>query len=415
MDARRARLTRRSFLVDSGLAGVLTAMGCRASHESSKAEIPGGEPLRTAPAAALAEPRGEAKNEGSRPAPPASHDVLDAALERLAGRGPAYSGALANHAPMVAEALVTLGRGDAVSSWIDWYVPRLEAWPRSGGRIARDAWSDALGKSERATDFREFFAEELANAPFRDVLAVWVPRLGAGISGSAAHGVIRVAHVARALAIRETPERRRELGAGLAYWASTFHRLPDEPHESAKLPVERAIDGVEMVPAKFRGSGSIVDRLAPLSRMPSFARTTDLVDCDSDLPATLAEITRAFARLYCANAGERDGRIARLHAVTGASAVRPILPYLPPSSHRALVRYVWQLDAAVYATHAIRGASAPAIAPFASRDDLIAAAIETRDEHAIKLTEVSLREDAIVRDPAFHLAAAHWVRVNLPS
>jgi hypothetical protein len=227
--------------------------------------------------------------------------------------------------------------------------------------------------------------------------------------------VIRVAHVTRALTDRETPARRRELAAALAYWASTFHRLPDEAHDSAKLSVERAIDRVEMVPANRRGSGSIVDRLAPLSQMPSFAKASDLVDFDADLAATLAEITRAFARVYCANAGERDGRIARLHAVTGASALRPILPYLPPSSHRALVRDVWQLDAAVYATHATRGASAPAITPFSSREDLIAAAVETRDEHAIKLTEVALREDAIAQEPAFHLAAAHWVRANLPT
>ncbi|MET0594071.1 MAG: questin oxidase family protein [Polyangiaceae bacterium] len=402
-------MTRRSLLLDVGIAGALAAVGCRTSHETPKAENPGA-------AGSGALHSGTAASESAAPrVERPTDDVLDEALERLAGRGPAYSGALANHAPMVAEALVTLGRGDAVASWIDTYAPRLEAWPRSAGRIAKDGWRDALGKSERATDFREFFAEELANAPFRDVLAVWVPRLGAGISGSAAHGVIRVAHVTRALSARDTAPRRRELAAGLAYWASTFHRLPDEPRESAKLSVERAIDRLEMVPANRRGSGSIVDRLAPLSQMPSFANASDLVAFDADLAATLAEITRAFARVYCANAGDRDGRIARLHAVTGASAVRPILPYLPPSSHRALVRYVWQLDAAVYATHATRGASAPAIEPFSSSADLVAAAVDTRDEHAIKLTEVALREDAIARDSAFQLAAAHWVRVNLPA
>jgi hypothetical protein len=410
MDARRGRLSRRSLLADAGVLGALSVVGCRpAAREAPKAENPGPPISRASRLEAAGDPRATA-----RETHPKHADALDEALERLASRGPAYSGGLANHAPMVAEALVMLDRGDAISSWIDTYAPRLEAWPRSGGRIAQNGWTDALGKSERATDWREFFVAELASAPVREVLAVWVPRLGAGISGSAAHGVIRVGHVARALAVRETAPRKAELAAGLAYWASTFHRLPDAPHESAKLTVERAIERVEMVPESRRGTGNIVDRLAPLSRMPSFERAGDLVDFDADLAATLAAITREFARVYCMNAASRDGRIARLHAVTGASALRPIFPFLPASSHRALVRYVWQLDAAVYATHATRDAVAPDIAPFATNEELIAAAIETRDEHAIKLAEVAVREFAITPDRAFQLAAAHWVRANLP-
>lgn len=409
MDARRGHLSRRSLLADAGVLGALSAIGCRTSREAPKAENPKLAPSGSSPVES-------AKNTHTATAASDAHPFIssfDEALVRLAAYGPAYSGALANHAPMVAEALVALGRVGVISSWIDTYAPRLEPWPRLGGRIAKSAWTDALGKSERATDWREFFVEELANAPYREVLAVWVPRLGAGIAGSAAHGVIRVGHATRALATLETGPRRAELAAGLAYWASTFHRLPDEPHESARLPVDRAIDRIEMVPESRRGTGNIVDRMAPLARMPSFAGVADLLDFDSDLDVTLAAITREFARVYCMNAATSDGHIARLHAVTGASALRPLLPYLPASSRRALVRDVWQLDAAVYATHATRGVTAPYIEPFPSQGDLIAAAIETGDEHAIKLTEVAVREDAIAPDRAFELAATHWVRANL--
>jgi hypothetical protein len=316
---------------------------------------------------------------------------------------------------MVAEALVVLGRSDAVTTWIDGYAPQLETWPRSGGRIAASAWADALGKSDRVTDWREFFTEELANASFRDVLMRWLPRLSAGISGSAAHGVIRVSHIVRALAARETEPRVRELAAALAYWASSFHRLPDESRGSAKLTVQQAIDRLEMVAPERRGQGSIVDRLAPLDAMPSFAGAADLVDLSGDPAVVLSDVTSTFARVYCANAAQRDGRIARIHAVTGASALRPLLPHLPLALHRPLLRHVWQLDAAVYVTHATRRATAPPIAPFATSDDLVAAAIASRDEHAIKLTEVALREDAIAPDPAFARAAGHWVRANLPA
>ena len=406
MDERRGQLSRRALLVEAGALGALASLGCRAStRETPKAENPGLEAPRPSPLA----------NDIARgPQDRASSDRLDEALERLALRGPAYAGGLANHAPMVAEALVVLGRSDAIGAWIDTYAPRLEDWPRSGGRIAQSGWTDALGKSERVTDWREFFTEELANASFREVLARWLPRLSSGMSGSAAHGMIRVSHVVRALAERETAPRMRELAAALAYSASSFHRLPDEPHASAKLSAEEAIDRLEMVPAEGRGQGSIVDRLAPLRTMPSFAGAADLLDRSGDPAAVLSEVTHAFARVYCANAAQRDGRIARLHAITGSSALRPLLPHLPEELHRPLLRDVWQLDAAVYATHATRGATAPGIATFPTTDELVAAAIESRDEHAIKLTEVALREDAARPDPALRKAAAHWVRANLP-
>ena len=383
----RGPLTRRTFLVGASTAGALASIGCRAAARDT--------PKTDKPAAA--------------------DDVLDQTLERLASRGPAYAGGLANHAPMVAEALVTLGRGDAVGRWVDWYAPRLEAWPRSAGRIAPAAWREALGKGERATDWRQFFAEELANASFRDVLARWLPRLSAGMAGSAAHGVIRVSHVVRALAVRETDPRRRELGAALAYWASTFHPLPDATRPGAQLSVEQAIDRLEMVAPERRGRGSIVDRLAPLRDASSFATVADLIDLRAEPATSLSALTRAFARVYCNNAAQSDGVIARIHAVTGASALRPLLRHLPSNLHRPLLRHAWQLDAAVYVTHATRDATAPPIDAFPTAADLVAAAVDSRDEHAIKLTEVCLREDAALPDVAFRLAAAHWVRANLPA
>ena len=408
----RGQLSRRALLLEAGTLGALAAIGCRAAtRETPKAENPGAD-VPQAPGARItgAPPTNDVPRS---PRDHASSGVLDEALERLASRGPAYAGGLANHAPMVAEALVVLGRPDAVAPWIDSYAPRLEAWPRSGGRIAAGAWTDALGKSERATDWREFFTEELANAAFRDVLARWLPRLSAGISGSAAHGIIRVSHVVRALGEGETEPRLRELAAALAYSASSFHRLPDESRVSPKLTAEQALDRLEMVPLERRGQGSIVDRLAPLRTMRSFAGAADLLDLSGDPGAALSEVTHAFARVYCSNAAQRDGRIARLHAITGTSALRPLLPHLPGSLHRPLLRHLWQLDAAVYATHAVRGASAPSIETFATADDLVAAAVESRDEHAIKLTEVSRREDAVAPEPALRMAAAHWVRASL--
>src|SRR3954452_13186475 len=57
----------------------------------------------------------------------ASDGVLDEALERLQGFGPEYGpNGFSNHGPMAADALVHLGRGDAVIGWVDSYRKRLD-------------------------------------------------------------------------------------------------------------------------------------------------------------------------------------------------------------------------------------------------------------------------------------------------
>ena len=60
-------------------------------------------------------------------------DILDEGLHRLAGTGPEFSGGLSNHGPMAAEAMVRLGRSDAVGRWLDRYLRRLDEAPRPGG------------------------------------------------------------------------------------------------------------------------------------------------------------------------------------------------------------------------------------------------------------------------------------------
>jgi hypothetical protein len=378
MQAGRSRVTRRSVL-----AGTISVLGCRA------------KPV----------------NPVAQPAPTIDHDTLDEAFARLAPTGPEYAGRLANHAPMTVEALVTLGRADAVGPWIDRYVARLHEWPSPRGRIARDAWADALGKNDRCTDWRALFVEELREHAWRDVLTTWTPRLAPGVSGSAAHGLIRVSHVTRALSIRETPERIGELASALAYWAASFTRLPERAAPSSRLTIEQALARIDVVPEARRGHGSIVDRLEPLRSDPSFERAADLIDVGGDPSVTLTSLTRAFANVYLANAAH-DGRIARLHQVTGTSAVRLLAPHLGPDALRPLLRYIWQLDAAVYATHTAPGAERAAVQPFPTSRDLVAAAVDGGDEHAIKLTEVCLREQAISPDPAYLAVAAHWVRAS---
>ncbi|MCI0444236.1 hypothetical protein L0152_13625, partial [bacterium] len=55
-----------------------------------------------------------------------SEDVMDEALEMLAATGPEYQGGLANHGPMASEALIAMGRPDAVVNWVERYKKSLQ-------------------------------------------------------------------------------------------------------------------------------------------------------------------------------------------------------------------------------------------------------------------------------------------------
>jgi hypothetical protein len=53
--------------------------------------------------------------------------TIDEALELLADSGQEFGNGLSNHGPMAAEALVTLGRSEAVVPWVERYKRRLQA------------------------------------------------------------------------------------------------------------------------------------------------------------------------------------------------------------------------------------------------------------------------------------------------
>jgi hypothetical protein len=125
-----------------------------------------------------------------------SYSPLDEALEILAPYGIELKNGNSNHGPMVAEALCAMGRPDAVMPWIARYRERMLPRPQIGARIRRDDWRDGLGQRSRFADWSAFFAEELEEAPWPQVLDRWMDRLAPGFCAAATHGVIRVGHAA---------------------------------------------------------------------------------------------------------------------------------------------------------------------------------------------------------------------------
>jgi hypothetical protein len=341
------------------------------------------------------------------PEPNRSQDLLDDALERLTGCGPEFGGGLANHGPMAAEALVTLGRAEDVARWVDAYRRRLGRPLARREPIPAADWRAALGRFERAADWSAFFAARLQEGPWTDVLDTWSARLAPGFIGAATHGAIRTGHAARALAARDTPSRRRELAEGLAYWAARYQELPEAkgPARTGVLP-SRALVEVPLLPGERRGRGGLIlDRLEGLDGFAPFASVADLVDTGGGASAFLSDLTAAFAGVYLeqARANPRNV-IAFIHSVTGPSAVRLLLPHVSSVTARTLLRYSWLAAAALLSGLREPASSVSPAAP-PGPATLVDASVATGDEHAIKFTEACLREHAVSPDRVY-LAAA---------
>lgn len=72
-----------------------------------------------------------------------------------------------------------------------------------------------------------------------------------------------------------------------------------------------------------------------------------------------------------------------------------------------MLRYGWQLAAAIYSANAEKTFDGVSEQSYPDADDLIDRAIAAQDEHAIKFTEACLREHRLNPHPIYLIAARH--------
>ncbi|MCR9245300.1 MAG: questin oxidase family protein [bacterium] len=318
-------------------------------------------------------------------------EALDEALEMLAPYGPSYRGGLSNHGPMTAEALVSLGRHDAVIDWVKRYRARLEDPLKPRARIAAPKWREALGDRSRGGDWEQWFQNELAESPWREVVARWVPRLAPGMAAAGLHGVIRAGHAVCSIAVVENPLRRAELARALAYWATEYLELPGRYSRPGKLAPASALAHVPRLPDDQRlGRGLISTELRDLIGFEAFPAVIDLVDPSAGSPTFLSDLIATFAGTFT-NTTVKSFDF--LHAVTGAAAVAELTPYVAPADQAGVKACIWQVNGALFARYSRPGLDA-AVEPRESADfeRLAKLAVASGDEHTIKLTAACRRE-----------------------
>ena len=290
-------------------------------------------------------------------------DAMNAALDRLRTTGFYIGDFFANHGPMAAEALAKLGYCDEVDGWVDANIAHRDHGPLPKPSEPICDWRVALGDRNRGGDWVQLFQYELAEAPWRDVLRTWWPRLLPGCAGSLTHGLIRTAHAVRSLRETDRPSELQieELARALAFWATGFTSLATDPGpgDDQAVAVDRALSDLT---AEYAGHYA--------NTKPSFP-------------------------------------IPLIHTITAPAAMRLLLPELPEELHAPSLRTMSQVNRELFTRFGGQRASRSTEPIEVDRTfaALAAEAVDIGDEHAIKICEADMRENA-VRSDARYLSAA---------
>lgn len=333
-------------------------------------------------------------------------DAMAEAYQRLDGLGYERGAReFANHGPMTAEALCTLGFGVEAPSWVEDYKRRMAHHDPPQPRFRLDpadeqSWREALGRFERAGDWEKLFRCELAYRPWREVLAQWWPRLVPGMMAALTHGLIRTAHAIRCLVATEHPDSATtELARGLAYWAARYAPLPGDVSFAGEHTLAEAVAGLS------RKSGR--SRLADLGDNPGYVEALGALR-PLDAGARLSEMTSTFAGIYLAHPEEPP--VPMVHGVTAPAAMRLALTQLPKEQHAPSVAAMWRVHVALLLMFTADAGAEQQSLDVASGNGLLSwhelfgRALENGDEHVIKFTEACYRENALQPDPRFAAA-----------
>lgn len=336
-------------------------------------------------------------------------DVLDEALAALESTAPEFRGRLANHAPMVAEAMAHAGRDDAVMPFIRATLPGLDPAPPPGTPIPYDERLAARGHPDRYADWYATAATDTVLGSWTTGLEAWIPVLIDGLFTQLGHGAIRTAHAVRSLQRGESERKLDELHRALGYWAAGYEEVLGVADLDGPLDLEGSLAGLAALPVPI--IRSFPDRRRAMEREPGFAAGLRALGLTGTPHAMVDRLSAAAARMLVLN---RAGNVIYLvHGVTLAGATRLLLPYLVPADQTRAVVALWE---SIAATVFISGGRPDLSAdPFEAGEsapwiELIDAAIATGDEHAVKFAVAAFDAEHRAADPIYAVATAEVTR-----
>ncbi|MFJ5676220.1 questin oxidase family protein [Streptomyces sp. NPDC093097] len=319
----------------------------------------------------------------------ATSGTLDEALERLHTTGPEFRGYLSNHGPMAVEALVRHGQAGTVHRWLDVYTSQLEEVPSPQGALTDANWQEALGDPRRVTDWTAYMARQVAERPWRAVLAEWWPRLLPGIAGAATHPVIRVGHAVRTL-LEEGEEGPRiaELAHALGYWAARHTTLPVSVRPRGTASPTTALAALPHVAdqrtSAVKGLAQLPGTEGWLTAAEALRAPQDPEDAYDRLTALVAATTHRYL-----DYGHGEA-VMLVHATTAPNAVLRTLPALPRDLWAPSLAAAWTASAALTSVYSPDEPLPARTAGTLTPEEVFERAAAHGDAHAIKLTDTAL-------------------------
>jgi Questin oxidase-like len=338
---------------------------------------------------------------------------FETALEELLETSPNNPNPKGSHAPlnhgsMAIETLEMLGYESMIPAWMEEYRSQLGPKPPRVKPIGSN-WEKEFGKPERITDWEDYFRQETQNTPWKELLAQWLSRLFPGILADGGHGLIRVAHATRSLERKETTLRKAEFAQALAMWAAHYLTLINYEDHNGTNDFLTAVKTLPIFGHDVDRSGipPFVEKRLLKTNQEFYQAVMSPIVTDN-ISESISFLTELGASIYLANADYFP--LIFIHTVTIPSALRLILPYLDHSYYKQAIFYVWQAVAASISAYGVNKElqSIPAVSQ--PSKELVEKAVNTLDEHAIKLVEACIREEKQNPSSVYTVAVRDWVR-----
>lgn len=306
-----------------------------------------------------------------------------------------YNASLSNHLPMALTALVRLGASDArITEFAKRYSTKLRAAPPVQPWPTGEAWRALLGQSGAWPAYRTLWRERIDNEGAPEVLAQALPTLMQGAAAAGFHGMIRAAYALAA-------NHAEELADALAYWSCRWFACGAADGEGSNADTAEVLATLDFA-AELHDERLIVQQMAQAAAHPRFAPAVARWRVDAHV--TLPHLAMLAAERYAACA-----EFTVLHLVTSAHAMRVLLPWLPAEEQLAALRHYAGAAAAAWATlpQDHQGVSLPvSVLPWTG---IVARAIESDDDHVIKLVDSCRELDASQGGAVWRRAASRAV------
>jgi hypothetical protein len=313
-------------------------------------------------------------------------DTCRALLGQAANFHPFYGDGLSDHVPMGLVALDRLGASPGrLNAFYRASIPSLVRLEPVALMVhPRNAMGDPRSFAGVRLHFQHAIVEEGPEV----VLRRWLPQLVPGLAAASFHGLIRLGYAI------ET-SNSAEIASALALWTTSLASLGPPGILVDETPRHIVKRLSQLIANHPRTPGLIVDRMISTAALNSLqyaaAQPKQL-----DLSAIAEFAISAYASF---------DDFTLLHAVTATHAFRLTLPFVADPA--LAMRYLWRsiLVAALSSGVPLHGDWPQVHADLPDWTDIAARAVESDDEHVIKLVYTAFAESQKYSNPLYQFVA----------